>query len=109
MPNGLVGFFFALSIVIGSYQGVELFGITAGETKNPQKNIKSAVNGVIWRILILHRCYFVIVSIYPWNQLESIGSPFVATFSKIGITFAAGLINFVVLTAALSGCNSRYF
>lgn len=48
---------------------------------------------------------FVIVSIYPWNQLESIGSPFVATFSKIGITFAAGLINFVVLTAALSGCN----
>nr|WP_277950967.1 hypothetical protein [Staphylococcus hominis] len=45
-------FFFALSIVIGSYQGVELIGITAGETKNPQKNIKSAVNGVIWRILI---------------------------------------------------------
>ena len=52
MPNGLVGFFFALSIVIGSYQGVELIGITAGETKNPQENIKSAVNGVIWRILI---------------------------------------------------------
>lgn len=52
---------------------------------------------------------FIIVSIYPWNQLGTIGSPFVQTFSKIGITFAAGLINFVVLTAALSGCNSGIF
>ena len=52
MPNGLVGFFFALSIVIGSYQGVELVVLLQVKQKNPQKNIKSAVNGVIWRILI---------------------------------------------------------
>ena len=51
----------------------------------------------------------VFVFIYLWNQLGEIGSPFVATFAKIGITFAAGLINFVVLTAALSGCNSGIF
>lgn len=110
LPHGWMGFFFALSIVIGSYQGVELIGITAGETKNPKKNIKSAINGVIWRILIFYiGAVFVIVSIYPWDQLGDIGSPFVATFAKIGITFAAGLINFVVLTAALSGCNSGIF
>ncbi len=110
MPNGFIGFFFALSIVIGSYQGVELIGISAGETKNPQTNIVKAVNGVIWRILIFYiGAIFVIVSVYPWNQLGSIGSPFVATFAKVGITFAAGLINFVVLTAALSGCNSGIF
>ncbi|MCU5745222.1 amino acid permease [Staphylococcus sp. SQ8-PEA] len=110
MPNGWVGFFFALSIVIGSYQGVELIGITAGETKDPQKNIKSAVNGVIWRILIFYLgAIFVIVTVYPWDQLGEIGSPFVATFAKVGITFAAGLINFVVLTAAMSGCNSGIF
>lgn len=110
MPNGWVGFFFALSIVIGSYQGVELIGITAGETKDPQKNIKSAVNGVIWRILIFYiGAIFVIVTVYPWNELGNIGSPFVATFAKVGITFAAGLINFVVLTAAMSGCNSGIF
>lgn len=83
MPNGIVGFFFALSIVIGSYQGVELIGITAGETKDPQKNIVKAVNGVIWRILIFYLgAIFVIVSVYPWNQLGDIGSPFVATFAK---------------------------
>ncbi|HLR19208.1 MAG TPA: amino acid permease [Staphylococcus sp.] len=110
MPNGWIGFFFALSIVIGSYQGVELIGITAGETKNPQKNIKSAVNGVIWRILIFYiGAIFVIVTVYPWDQLGNIGSPFVATFAKVGITFAAGFINFVVLTAAMSGCNSGIF
>ncbi|WP_193013996.1 amino acid permease [Staphylococcus equorum] len=110
MPNGWLGFFFALSIVIGSYQGVELIGITAGETKDPKKNIKSAVNGVIWRILIFYiGAIFVIVTVYPWDQLGNIGSPFVATFAKVGITFAAGLINFVVLTAAMSGCNSGIF
>ncbi|MGE7363237.1 amino acid permease, partial [Staphylococcus cohnii] len=90
MPNGWIGFFFALSIVIGSYQGVELIGITAGETKDPQKNIKSAVNGVIWRILIFYiGAIFVIVTVYPWDELGNIGSPFVATFAKVGITFAA--------------------
>ncbi|MBO1198627.1 amino acid permease [Staphylococcus simiae] len=110
MPNGIVGFFFALSIVIGSYQGVELIGISAGETKDPQRNIVKAVNGVIWRILIFYLgAIFVIVSVYPWDELGNIGSPFVATFAKVGITFAAGLINFVVLTAAMSGCNSGIF
>ncbi|REI28349.1 gamma-aminobutyrate permease [Staphylococcus felis] len=110
MPNGWLGFFFALSIVIGSYQGVELIGITAGETKNPQHNIKKAVNGVIWRILIFYiGAIFVIVTVYPWDGLQELGSPFVATFAKVGITIAAGLINFVVITAAMSGCNSGIF
>ncbi|GGI42617.1 amino acid permease [Mammaliicoccus stepanovicii] len=109
-PKGIVGFFFALSMVVGSYQGVELIGITAGETKDPQKNIKKAVNGVIWRILIFYLgAIFVIVTVYPWDELGSVGSPFVATFAKVGITIAAGLINFVVITAAMSGCNSGIF
>lgn len=52
---------------------------------------------------------FVIVTVYPWDELNSLGSPFVSTFSKIGITAAAGIINFVVITAAMSGCNSGIF
>lgn len=110
MPNGITGFLLALSIVIGSYQGVELIGITAGETKDPQKNIKKAVNGVIWRILIFYiGAIFVIVTVYPWDQLGNIESPFVSTFAKVGITAAAAIINFVVITAAMSGCNSGIF
>lgn len=109
-PKGIVGFLFALSMVVGAYQGVELIGITAGETKDPQKNITKAVNSIIWRILIFYiGSIFVIVTVYPWDQLESVGSPFVATFAKVGITAAAGLINFVVITAAMSGCNSGIF
>lgn len=108
--NGLSGFFFALSIVFGSYIGIELIGVTAGETKDPQKNIKRAINGVIWRILIFYvGSIFIIVTVYPWDEVSQIGSPFVATFAKIGITGAATIINFVVVTAAMSGCNSGIF
>lgn len=108
--GGVKGFFFALSIVVASYQGIELIGMTAGEAKDPQKTIVDAVQSTIGRILIFYiGAIFIIVSIYPWNQLNELGSPFVQTFSKIGITFAAGLINFVVITAALSGCNSGIF
>ncbi|MDU2064307.1 MAG: amino acid permease [Sporomusaceae bacterium] len=109
-PGGLEGFLFALCLVTAAYQGVELVGITAGEAENPQKTLRSAIKNIIWRILIFYvGAIFVIVCIYPWNQIGTIGSPFVVTFAKIGITAAAGLINFVVLTAAASGCNSGIY
>ena len=70
----------------------------------------SATQSIIWRILIFYiGAIFVIVTVYPWNQLQALGSPFVATFAKVGITAAAGIINFVVITAAMSGCNSGIF
>ncbi|MFD2616063.1 amino acid permease [Terrilactibacillus laevilacticus] len=108
--NGFTGFFFALSLVIAAYQGVELIGITAGEAKDPQKTLTNAIQSTIWRILIFYiGAIFVIVTVYPWNELGSLGSPFVSTFAKVGITAAAGIINFVVITAAMSGCNSGIF
>jgi len=108
--GGFKGFFFALALVIGAYQGVELVGITAGEAKDPQTTLTRAINSLIGRILIFYiGAIFVIVTVYPWNELTTIGSPFVATFAKIGITAAAGIINFVVITAALSGCNSGIY
>ncbi|XNM61800.1 amino acid permease [Escherichia coli] len=94
----------------GVLPGRELIGITAGEAKNPQVTLRSAVGKVLWRILIFYvGAIFVIVTIFPWNEIGSNGSPFVLTFAKIGITAAAGIINFVVLTAALSGCNSGMY
>ncbi|MEC2060670.1 amino acid permease [Bacillus stercoris] len=108
--GGFSGFFFALSLVIAAYQGVELIGITAGEAKDPQNTLRNAIQSIIWRILIFYiGAIFVIVTVYPWDELNSLGSPFVSTFSKIGITAAAGIINFVVITAAMSGCNSGIF
>ncbi|WP_447871249.1 bifunctional threonine/serine APC transporter ThrP [Serratia fonticola] len=108
--GGWKGFLFALCIVVASYQGVELVGITAGEAKHPQVTLKRAINNILWRILIFYvGAIFVIVTIFPWNGIGTAGSPFVLTFAKIGIVAAAGIINFVVLTAALSGCNSGMY
>ncbi|MBV6682478.1 amino acid permease [Rossellomorea sp. RS05] len=108
--GGWSGFFFALSLVVAAYQGVELIGITAGEARDPKNTITKAIQSIIWRILIFYiGAIFVIVTVYPWNELNAIGSPFVATFAKVGITAAAGVINFVVITAAMSGCNSGIY
>ncbi|WP_174867057.1 bifunctional threonine/serine APC transporter ThrP [Pectobacterium polaris] len=110
LAGGWKGLLFALCLVVASYQGVELVGITAGEAKNPQVTLKRAINNILWRILIFYvGAIFVIVTIFPWNEIGTSGSPFVMTFAKIGITAAAGIINFVVLTAALSGCNSGMY
>ena len=108
--GGVKGFIFSLSIIVGSYQGIEVLGITAGEAANPRHAIVSSVKSIVWRILIFYiGAIFVIVTIYPWNQLAAVGSPFVETFSKVGIAGAAGIINFVVLTAAMSGANSGIY
>ncbi|WP_282806460.1 amino acid permease [Lactobacillus isalae] len=108
--GGVKGFFFSMAIIAGSYEGIELIGISAGEVANPQEAIVKSVKSVLWRILIFYvGAILVIVTIYPWNQLSNIGSPFVETFTKVGITAAAGIINFVVLTAALSGANSGIY
>ncbi len=108
--GGWTGFFFSMSIIVGSYQGIELLGISAGEVANPQQAVVKSVKSVLFRILIFYvGAIFVIVTIYPWNHLSSVGSPFVSTFAKVGITAAASIINFVVLTAALSGANSGIY
>ena len=108
--GGVKGFFFSMAIIAGSYEGIELIGISAGEVANPQEAIVKSVKSVLWRILIFYvGAIFVIVTIYPWDQLSNIGSPFVETFTKVGITAAASIINFVVLTAALSGANSGIY
>ncbi|AYD39865.1 amino acid permease [Clostridium fermenticellae] len=109
-PKGISGPVMSVVMVAFAYLGIELIGVTAGEAKNPEKTISSAINKVLWRILIFYiGALTVIMAIYPWNQLGTIGSPFVLTFSKLGIGAAAGIINFVVLTAALSSCNSGIF
>ena len=108
--GGFKGFLFSMSIIVGSYEGIELLGISAGEVAHPQKAIVKSVKSVLWRILIFYvGAIFVIVTIYPWDKFSNLGSPFVTTFAKVGITAAASIINFVVLTAALSSANSGIY
>ncbi|MFB5196698.1 amino acid permease [Neobacillus sp. KR4-4] len=110
MPNGMNGILMSLVLVMFSFGGVELVGITAGEAKNPRKSIPSAINNVVWRILIFYIAALgIMMSLYPWNEVGTNGSPFVLIFDKVGIPGAAHIINFVVLTAALSAFNSGLF
>lgn len=110
LPNGWSGLLLSLQMVLFAYLGVELIGVTAGEAQNPKKTLAKAIDNVFWRILIFYvGALFVMMAIYPWNEIGDKGSPFVLTFQQIGIAKAAGLINFVVLTAALSSCNGGLF
>ncbi|MCW2474799.1 MULTISPECIES: proline-specific permease ProY [unclassified Symbiopectobacterium] len=108
--NGVMGMVLSLQLVMFAYGGIEIIGITAGEAKDPHKSIPRAINSVPWRILVFYvGTLFVIMSIYPWNQVGTEGSPFVLTFQHLGITAAAGILNFVVITASLSAINSDVF
>lgn len=109
-PNGLSGFFLAFQMVVFAFVGVELVGVSAAETANPQKNIPSAINKIPLRILFFYvGALIIILSINPWEQLNSSSSPFVQVFGLVGIPVAAGIINFVVLTSAASAGNSGMF
>ncbi|MGE7603130.1 amino acid permease [Peribacillus sp. NPDC097675] len=109
-PNGISGVILSFQMVMFAYLGIEMLGVTAGEVKNPEKSLKRAINTVFYRIMLFYvLALTVILSITPWDQMTGKNSPFVMMFDRIGIPGAAGIIQFVVLTAALSSCNSGIF
>ena len=109
-PNGISGMLLSLQMVLFAYVGIEMIGLSAGEAENPRKTIPMAIDSLAWRILIFYMgAIFVILAIFPWNEVGQQGSPFVVMFERIGLREAAGIINFVVITAALSSCNAGIF
>ncbi|MET0787472.1 MAG: amino acid permease [Paenisporosarcina sp.] len=109
-PNGMNGFILSFQMVVFAFVGIELVGLTAGETEDPEKVIPKAINNIPIRILIFYiGALVVIMSIYPWNAINPMKSPFVQVFMAVGIAAAAGIVNFVVLTSAASACNSAIF
>ena len=110
LPNGVHGLLLSLVVVMFSFGGTELIGITAGEADDPQRSIPRAINQVIWRILIFYvGALAVLVILYPWNEIGTQGSPFVLIFSRLGIPAAPDILNLVVLTAAISVYNSGMY
>ena len=100
----------AFQMVFFAFLGIEFVGMTAAEAKDPLTTIPKSINSIIIRILIFYVGALVaIMSIQPWTNYSASESPFVQVFSGIGITAAAGIINFVVLTAAASSLNSSLF
>ena len=109
-PNGWVKFVMAFQMVFFAYQAIEFVGITTSETANPRPVLPKAIKEIPIRIVIFYvGALLAIMAIFPWQQLPVNKSPFVTVFQMVGIKWAAGLINFVVLTAAASSLNSTLY
>jgi AAT family amino acid transporter len=109
-PNGIGSSLMTLQGVMFAYLAVELVGVTAGESENPEKTLPKAINTLPWRIIIFYvGSLTVLLAVIKWTEFSAGESPFVQAFKAMGIPLAAGIVNFVVLTAALSSCNSGMY
>ncbi|UDM53463.1 amino acid permease [Cupriavidus sp. MP-37] len=109
-PNGMGGLVMAMAVIMFSFGGLELVGITAAEADAPEKTIPKATNQVIYRILIFYvGALAVLLSLYPWENVVTGGSPFVLIFHALNSNWVANVLNVVVLTAALSVYNSGVY
>lgn len=121
--GGFSGLLAAMAMIMFSFGGLELIGITAAEAKNPEKTIPQATNQVIYRILIFYVGALVILfSLSPWETITVESSPFVTVFDNLKslnislfgqeVQFSkiiANALNLIVLTAALSVYNSSVY
>lgn len=120
-PNGAWGIWVSLVIVMFSFGGTELIGITAAEADNPEKTIPKAIKQVMWRILIFYVGSIIIMMILmPWTEIKSGVSPFVMVFEQLNLPnipflsdwnlpSVANILNFIILTAAISVYNSGIY
>ncbi|MEZ2657991.1 amino acid permease [Aneurinibacillus aneurinilyticus] len=109
-PNGALAVVIAMLAVNYSLGGTELVGIASGESESPEKTIPKAINQTAYRIILFFVLSIIIlVSIVPWQEIKPNVSPFVIALDKIGIPYAADIMNFVIITSLLSVANSGLY
>ncbi|MET9226562.1 amino acid permease [Lentzea sp. NPDC003310] len=109
-PAGIGIALMTLQAVVFAYSAIELVGIAAGETKDPEKVMPRAINGVVYRIAVFYvGSVLLLTMLLPWDHFTGTESPFVTVFSALGIPVVGDIMNAVVLTAALSSCNSGLY
>lgn len=110
LPGGFGVVLISLQSVVFAYAAIELVGIAAGETANPREVLPKAINGVIWRIAIFYvGSVLLLAMVLPWTAYDAGTSPFVTFFAGLGVPWAADAMNLIVITAALSSCNSGLY
>ncbi|MGB3697900.1 MAG: amino acid permease [Gordonia sp. (in: high G+C Gram-positive bacteria)] len=109
-PVGLGAVFAAMMTVVYTFMGSEVMGVAAGETENPRKAIPRAVRTIVFRLVFLYiGAILILIALIPWDQLGLDESPFVTVLKAIGIPYAAGIMNFVILIAILSVGNTGLY
>jgi len=114
LPHGWTGVWLALTLVLTSYMGVEVIAVTAGEAEKPEQTIPKAMRTIVFRLIVFYvLAVTVMLAMTPWNQAGAgnglNASPFVRAFAIVGIPYAASVMNMVVITAALSSCNTDLY
>ena len=112
-PNGLYGIWMGVLLGVLSFNGIEVIAVTSGETRNPVRDIPAALRNMGLRLFLFYiLALTIVVTIVPWTETGAkvvTESPFVRVFADSGIRHAAGIMNFVVLTAALSSMNTNVY
>ncbi len=110
LPHGVMPIIMTMVAVNFAFSGTELIGIAAGETENPRQVLPVAIRTTIARLIIFFiGTVLVLAALIPMEEAGVAKSPFVLVFEKIGIPYAADIINFVILTAILSAANSGLY
>ncbi|MET8752178.1 L-asparagine permease, partial [Streptomyces sp. NPDC004667] len=109
-PTGVLPLLMVIQGVVFAYASVELCGVAAGETENPEKIMPKAINSIMWRVGLFYVGSVVLLALLlPYTDYSAGESPFVTVFDKLGLPGAAGIMNLVILTAALSSLNSGLY
>ncbi|WP_413627596.1 amino acid permease [Fructilactobacillus vespulae] len=109
-PNGFGGVFTTMLTVNFAFSGTELIGITAGEAKHPEKTLPKAIKATLIRLILFFIGSMIVMSsLISYKEAGVTQSPFVLIFTKMGIPYAADIMNFVVLTAIISAANSGLY
>lgn len=109
-PNGAWGTWVAVVISIFSYLSVEMIAVAAGEAENPEQAVRQAFRATIARLVVFYLLSLsLIIAIVPWDRIGAGNSPFVTVMQVLNIPYAAGILNFVVVIAALSAMNSQLY
>ncbi|MFF2876548.1 amino acid permease [Gottfriedia sp. NPDC057991] len=110
MPFGWWGMWVAVFISLFSFLGTEMIAVTAGEAKEPDIAVPKALKATVFRLSIFYVLTIAIMLIIvPWKSAGVDESPFVKVMEILNIPFASGLMNFIILTAALSAMNSQLY
>jgi L-asparagine transporter-like permease len=109
-PHGAAGVWAAVTMAVFSFYGLEAAAVGSGETKDPRTSVPKALRRIMARLSLFYiGSMIILVGIVPWNETGIGESPFVLVYRKIGIPGAAGLMNLVVLTAALTSINANLY
>jgi L-asparagine transporter-like permease len=113
LPHGFGGVWMAVIVGVFSFNGIEVIAVTSGEAKDPARSIPAALRSMALRLFLFYiLALTVVVTFLPWTETGATvvtQSPFVRIFAHTGIRHAAGIMNFVVLSAALSSMNTNLY